>query len=317
MAGNTPEWMQRRLDMIAEMAEFLASRYADGRKLNVQEVIERQPEHKVTCSFESYGEEAFDGLIEYVPRTDGFHIHCNMDRCDKVNSGRTRFTLAHELGHYQIDEHRAWLKAHTDVLHPCFCFRSDSERKVMQEREADHFAAHFLLPTGWLKKDFGMPAPDGQLVIDVACKYRLSLQAAALRIVQVESIPCAMVVWAPNGRREWGWMSDRVFRTYFGLLKHGQRLPKECPTRQLLDSPRPAGEIIRDKTIAETWFPAAEEDQFTRDAGIQRERRDVIINEHAISLGRFGVMTFLCGNEWIRLLCAPSKGEAPRFWGFR
>lgn len=306
---------QRRLQDLADQAEYLAETYAVNRRLDPVAVFEQLPEHRVTCSFEHYGADTFDGLIEYVPRTDGFHVHCNLDRSDTPETGRARFTLAHELGHYQIDEHRAWLKRHADCHHPCFCFRSEKQRKVVQEREADHFASHVLLPDAWLRKDFGMPQPDGQAVIDVAQCYGISLSAAAIRLTQIDKLPCAAVAWAPDGQRQWGWMSNRVFKTYYQLIRDCSGLLEVSPTKRLLRDPQPARTILRGDITAEYWFPQAAEDQFTRDAGLRRDRRDIVIKEHAISLGRYGVLTFLCCNEWIRLLNKPDPGPMPYFWG--
>ena len=41
----------------------------------------------------------------------GWHIYCNLDCVGQKDSPRARFTLAHELGHYYIDEHRNALVA--------------------------------------------------------------------------------------------------------------------------------------------------------------------------------------------------------------
>src|SRR5207247_1657430 len=97
-------------------------------------------------SFGRYGD-AFDGLLEH--RSGRFHVYANLDRVEREDSPRARFTLAHELGHYFIDEHRNALAAGLALSHPSFC---DFESDLPVEKEADHFASNLLMPAKGFRK---------------------------------------------------------------------------------------------------------------------------------------------------------------------
>ena len=50
-------------------------------------------------------EDSFDGML-VCDEENKFHIHLNLDRGNSDVSSRGRFSFAHELAHYFIDEHR-------------------------------------------------------------------------------------------------------------------------------------------------------------------------------------------------------------------
>lgn len=94
----------------------------------------------ISTSFGAYGD-GFDGMLEY--KEGRFHIFCNLDRIGSPDSTRSRFTMAHELGHYYIDGHRNVL-ASGDI--PPHLSRCEFESSQLAEQEADHFAGSFLMP---------------------------------------------------------------------------------------------------------------------------------------------------------------------------
>lgn len=86
---------------------------------------------------------------------------------------KQRFTVSHELGHYFI--HRD-----VDTFVDDEKTNSDDER----EKEANKFAAELLMPTAWVKRDYGMmPNPDA-----LALKYEVSRQAMYIRLMEVRLI---------------------------------------------------------------------------------------------------------------------------------
>ena len=91
--------------------------------------------------FDHY-ENSFDGMLVY-DHYERFHIHINKDRGNTKDSKKGRFTFAHELGHYFIDEHRislikGLLKPHTSIYQP--------NQRDLIEMEADYFASCLLMP---------------------------------------------------------------------------------------------------------------------------------------------------------------------------
>ncbi len=64
-------------------------------------------EEDLDLYYDNYGN-AFDGMTIYADSL--FHVHINTFRGNKPGSPRARFSIAHELAHYFIDNHRVGLK---------------------------------------------------------------------------------------------------------------------------------------------------------------------------------------------------------------
>ena len=88
-------------------------------------------------------------LIETpLKNADGRIVHGKSRSIIKVNSniaydGRKRFAIAHELGHYFIDEHSIALAQNLSAGH---CSQTGFVSEIAVEREADLFAASLLMP---------------------------------------------------------------------------------------------------------------------------------------------------------------------------
>ena len=86
----------------------------------------------------NYGEyaDSFDGMIEC--ENGQFHIYINTNRLQHAYSDRARFTFAHELGHFFIDNHRNALLSGKSPSHSSF---TGFIVKNKAERQADYFAS--------------------------------------------------------------------------------------------------------------------------------------------------------------------------------
>jgi hypothetical protein len=210
-----------------------------------------------------------------------FHVFCNLDRMGEADSPRARFTLAHELGHYYIDDHRNALAAGRAPAHRSQC---DYESQNLAEQEADHFAANLLMPRSRFL-DKAKPAPSGLAgIISLAGEFGTSLTATAIRYAAADISPCAVVKWNSDSYA-WKWLSSSTFAArYRRTIEAPEKLPPDSPTARAL-----AGESVPDcgyfeaGTTASAWFPRVKPGEF----------RDVIFIEQAIPLGQFGVLTFL------------------------
>ena len=229
----------------------------------------------ISMSFNDYGE-AFDGLLEV--RGGRFHIYCNLRRVEKRDSQRARFTLGHELGHYFIDEHRNALLSGRARPHPSIC---EFQSKNPVEVEADTFAASLLMPWSRFRPAVQTARPGLHGVLDLSASYRTSVTATTLRYIAADPYVCAMIKWAPDGY-SWKRFSQRAFSAGFKkTIETLEALPPQCPTARAL-----RGEIsgvAEAGTTAATWFPFV---------AASSERNGIWI-EQAISLGRFGALTFL------------------------
>lgn len=128
-----------RKKQICKLAEFIASDFSDNNVtlLNKIAKFENVPVH-----YDNY-EDAFDGMLLFDIDNSDFHIHINIDNGNRETSKRGRFTLAHELAHFFLDEHRLGLKY--GLLEPHGSFHNLNQRSPIEE-EADYFAGCLLMP---------------------------------------------------------------------------------------------------------------------------------------------------------------------------
>jgi len=135
-----------------------------------------------------YGD-SFSGRIEYLSEIGKFIIyHPLLGQCTSL--GRVRFSIAHELGHYFMDEHRAALvagAAHSSVSG--FICEKDFER------QADTFAAALLAPMAALDKQLNSQQfmTLGK-VVSLAQEWQISATCAVIRYVEYATEACAVVL---------------------------------------------------------------------------------------------------------------------------
>jgi Zn-dependent peptidase ImmA (M78 family) len=187
---------QNRKEEISDFAEFISNEYCVNGII-LPEIIAEQS--GITYSYGNY-EDCFDGLLEY----DGnFHIYMNVRDNLSTNNPRVRFSFAHELGHYFIDEHRnALIKGKS--LHKSY--NQYFQRNIV-ELEADHFASNLLMP----RQLFIDTIPNRKFNIDIINtlkdKFKISFTACAIRFLNTNKYPI-MIVYAENNHIKWKFCSD-------------------------------------------------------------------------------------------------------------
>ena len=267
-----------RLNEIAELAEAVAEEHCPTDQVRPTEIARAKG---ITMSFGAYGQ-AFDGMLESA--AGRFHIYCNTQSTGAAEAPRTRFTLAHELGHYYIDEHRRALQAGRAIAHRSTC---EYESPNVAEQEADHFAANLLMPA----RRFMTVAKKARRaglglggVLALAGRFQTSITSTAIRYAAAEVAPCAVIKWTWRGYA-WKWLSSSTFEARLRkTFEAFTDLPEDCPTRRALArQPQPQRGYFEAGTTASAWFPAVGPGDF----------RDAVFIEQAVSLGRFGVLTFL------------------------
>lgn len=134
-------------------------------KLRADWLLNEEPLPNLVQLFESKGVRILS-LPKAIEKLDAFsywysdgkpYIFLNRSK----TAERTRFDLAHELGH---------LVLHSREL--------DSERDL--EKEADRFAAEFLMPARSIRRDMN-PYADAQEILRLKAKYRVSAMAMNYR----------------------------------------------------------------------------------------------------------------------------------------
>ncbi len=145
----------------------------------------------LTARGEDFGDE-FDGQLEFHPNHERFILFFNTkyDHGESAHRPRTRFSIAHELGHFYLPKHHAYLRA-GGTEHGSRSESWPSHSAI--EREADAFAAGLLMPKHLMRPLVN----EGELSLDrieaFADTFQTSLLSTTIRAVQLSDFPCAVI----------------------------------------------------------------------------------------------------------------------------
>jgi Zn-dependent peptidase ImmA (M78 family) len=182
--------------------------------------------------------------------------------------GRKRFTLAHEIGHFQL--HRATLQFLGESA-------SDIEANWVDERElgANVFASELLMPTELVTADFAHREPSFAYIQALADRYAVSLTAAARRLVGVSDFACALLYTA-QGKVKWFAASSEFPWSLRPIV--GDEPPADSDTAALMAGDEPANRSWA--TPVAWWCPDA---RVPDDAEVQEDARR-IYGDHVLTL---------------------------------
>lgn len=189
----------------------------------------------------NYGKK-FDGRIEYIPKRRIFILYHPEDITPRV-----RFSIAHELGHFYIPEHRKLLLAgnsHNSISG----FISDKKL----EKEADEFAANLLIPQEFLRKlTLKRKFLTLKDLLEIANELQVSATAMVLRYVKTTSDRCAIIL-SQDGIPKLYWPSEEM--GYLGFEWRGRRdIPQNSATAQANQN-QGSGEIYERAFDSSYWF---------------------------------------------------------------
>lgn len=117
----------------------------------------------------------------FVIKENKAHIGYNKNDNDK----RTRFTIAHELGHFVLHAKQIPLfidKYETKLYRD---FSSTTGESIM-EREANAFAAALLMPRKLILKELEEDNNKSNIIKRLSQKFNVSIQAMGIRLVNLE-----------------------------------------------------------------------------------------------------------------------------------
>jgi IrrE N-terminal-like domain len=199
-----------------------------------------------------YGER-FDARIEYIRSVDTFILYYRSAQHGRTE-GRVRFSLAHELGHFYLPGHRAYLlsgKSHNSV--------SDFRSRDPREEEADEFAAALLMP----RKLFAAELKTRRLTICTLADlsrladavFETSLTSTVRRYCQFDWEACSMVV-SEGGTVKWAKHSDSMRALGLGFIEYGMRVPNTSPTAKLWERLKTEKTLdrVESRVDPELWY---------------------------------------------------------------
>ncbi len=200
---------QRRQEMVGEQADEMACRLRLSAPVDPLAVAATEAP-LLRAGGRNFGNR-FDGKLEYHRATNRFLLFYNTKYDTEYPRGthhpRTRFSIAHELGHYFIEHHRAYLlrggKPHQSTVE----FRSS----VQIERQADAFAASLLLPTHLVRPIVNRGELSTPRIESIAADFQASLVSTVIRCVSLSDFPCA-VAGIRGGSVAWMFPSEALIR---------------------------------------------------------------------------------------------------------
>lgn len=145
------------------------------------------------------------------------------------NPGRRRFSIAHELGHFEMhsESQSFWsctdkdlstfggagvdaeddpeVVADEEASEEGLTERAEApkldpaERRLLQEKEANAFAAELLMPERLIRSALPHGRPRLEMIQDLSRQFEVSWLAMAYRFFEMLSEPCLMIVRPPGG----------------------------------------------------------------------------------------------------------------------
>ena len=115
---------------------------------------------------------------------------------NETNVGRKRFSIAHELGHFELHSHLANIIS---------CSKKDMfdwQGYKKRETEANLFSAELLMPRSLFEANIIRKKPNLNLIEELSEKFKTSLTATAFRYTQLTKEPCALI-HSTDGKINW------------------------------------------------------------------------------------------------------------------
>lgn len=154
------------------------------------------------------------------------------------NPRRRRFSLAHEIGHWQCHRGQTLVCQADDI-------ETGSMIGKLPERAADRFAAQLLMPEFLIRESLRgyNNRFDMKTMRALAEDFNMSLTAAAIRLVERNTAPSLLICHTSKGRK-WFTRSPKVDHRWF-----------------------PMTNLDRDSLAFDVLFKSAPDDSFLRSSG--------------------------------------------------
>jgi len=226
----------RKIDLITN---YLVDEYSEGIIVDLVKIAEAEGIRIHVDDYENY----FDGM--FVIDEGNFHIHLNSNRGNYLTSGRGRFSLAHELGHYLIENHYEDILKGKLLPHPSF---QTGEQRNDYEVEADCFAANLLMPKEKFYNYCSGQKFSWQLIEDLSNAFGTSRFATLLRFIKVLKHELFIIGSSLDGIIKW-FNRNEDFPKMKHKFKRGGRVPANARANHI---PENISSIV--EAMPEDWF---------------------------------------------------------------
>lgn len=191
----------------------------------------------------------YDALESCEARIIGFQDRAIITVKGNGDPRRRRFSIAHELGHWQHHRGRSSICRASEIGSP-------AQAGASIERQADNYAADLLMPAYLFRPLAAQHTrPTFEAIDTLASTFSTSRLSTALRFIDLSPWPCLIVCHNPSGRR---W-----FRRNSGVPDHWFPKADLDPDSSAMDVLY--GKLDRGKpTIigADAWFDRWNADRF-------------------------------------------------------
>jgi len=236
----------KRRNELANHARAYTDEFSNNLGLpDFQKIAESE---NIVLIFDDY-KGAFEGLT--VCENGKFYIHIDLEAPELLNTPRKRFTIAHELGHALIAEHRMGLL--TNELEPHISEYLLGNQQDEIELEADYFAScllmpqsHFLSVNNQFEDKFGF-----EIMGFLSEHFSTSLLATILRYAEIGPIP-VFFTFNSDGNIKW-YKSGSKFPEWALKFKVGSKVPANTLVADVFEKGFSYIEEIRNED-AEDWF---------------------------------------------------------------
>jgi hypothetical protein len=266
-----------RFEELAILAESIAEENFEAGKTDLLGILQKNNITLIKGNYETY----FLGNLVHLGKR--FYLYLNMDMLTDNQYPRIRFTIAHELGHYFIDEHRNLLKKGTSLSF------NHQHNNLSIEKEANHFASFLLMPT---QRFLAVAAslPQGlSAILYLAGAFESSIDCTSIQYIKLNCCTGLLIRWNENNTVKTSFCSDylaKVLNSNNRPLLKNQELYFERLKTEFSNIEGPY-EIIERATPLSRWIatltPGAPE--------------DLMCLEQTIKLGKYGGLTLVMYNN--------------------
>lgn len=214
-----------RRNKISNLADFITNDFSEGFITDLKRILD----YEEIYLHEDYYGDAFDGAL--VLDQNYYHIHLNKDKGNYLDSLRGRFTIAHELGHYFLEDH------HKNLItnEPHFSSFSLDNSSII-EKEADYFAACLLFPHKKFREICERKKFSADLIIKLSETFKGSKIATIKRFCEIGTHEIFAVHSKHNQIKWYDRSKDFPFMKF--RFKIGSRPPMESAAKEFFDSER-------------------------------------------------------------------------------